>query len=59
MKQGYTDEAVERGARVLAEALNGGSWLTHYTPAQRDLWRDRVRALAHSAPKSGAQHDPT
>ena len=38
-----TPEAVEVGARALAEALAGGKWETHFTEAQRDLWRDRVR----------------
>jgi hypothetical protein len=26
------------------EATNGGAWETHYTEAQRELWRDRVQA---------------
>jgi hypothetical protein len=35
-------EYLERAVRSLAEAVNGGSWETHYTPDQRELWRARV-----------------
>lgn len=38
-----TNEAVEKGAKALAEALNGGAWETHYTAEQKELWRERVR----------------
>ena len=36
---------IERIAAVLAVACNGGSWLTHYTEGQRDVWRRRVAAI--------------
>jgi hypothetical protein len=45
----YTKEAVERGAKALAEALNGGAWEVDYTPTQQELWRSRVRAMANAA----------
>lgn len=38
-----TDEALERAAKALAEACNGGAWETHYTGEQKALWRTRVR----------------
>lgn len=38
-----TNAAAERAAKALAETCNGGSWLTHYTEAQRQLWIERVR----------------
>ena len=37
-----TPAAIEAGARALAEAVNGGTWETHYTAAQKALWRRRV-----------------
>lgn len=43
-RHGLTPAAIETGARALAEALNGGSWDTHYTAAQKALWRRRVLA---------------
>ncbi len=50
-----TEDAVERGARALAEALNGGAWDTNYAPGQKTLWRARViKALEH-APADGTK----
>jgi hypothetical protein len=43
-----TKEAFELAAAALAVACNGGGWLTHYTDAQRELWRLRVRAALPS-----------
>ena len=48
-----TSEAVERGARALEEAINGGSWNADYTDQQRALWRARV--LVAVAAKHDAQ----
>lgn len=42
----FTPEAVERAAKALAEALNGGAWNTHYTEEQKEIWRNRVRGLS-------------
>lgn len=36
---------LERAARRMAEGMNGGSWETHYTEAQKQVWRDRVAAI--------------
>ena len=50
----FTDEAIERGAKALAESLHGGRWETHFTDTQRDLWRERVRAiLGQECPNPG------
>jgi hypothetical protein len=38
-----TDDAIECGAKALAEALAGGKWETHFTDGQKQLWRDRVK----------------
>lgn len=38
-----TYDAIEKGAKALAEALHGGKWDTNYTSAQKEVWRDRVR----------------
>lgn len=45
MTMGYTltARAFEDAARKLAEAVNGGDWLTDYTEGQRELWRDRLK----------------
>lgn len=40
-----TPQYAERVARALAEACNGGSWQTHYTEQQRDVWRARVAKM--------------
>jgi hypothetical protein len=39
-----TIETLERAAKALAEAVNGGSWDTDYTLEQKELWRCRVTA---------------
>lgn len=40
----FTDEAIEKGAKALAEALHGGSWSKDYTETQKTVWRNRVAA---------------
>lgn len=44
MRPRMTPEAREEAAAALAQACNGGDWSTHYTEAQKDLWRRRVDA---------------
>lgn len=39
------DELVERIAKKIAVANNGGDWATHYTDAQKDVWRQRAREV--------------
>jgi len=39
-----TIETLERAARALAEAINGGCWEVDYSLIQKELWRSRVRA---------------
>lgn len=38
-------ELVERTAITMAVGNNGGTWATHYTDAQKDLWRSRAREV--------------
>lgn len=45
----FADEAIEIGAAALAEALHGGKWATHYTEAQKDVWRGRARVALRGA----------
>ena len=40
----FIDEAIEKGAKALAEALHGGSWAKDYTESQKAVWRKRVAA---------------
>ena len=35
----------ERIALKIAEANNGGTWATHYTEKQKDVWRERARVI--------------
>ena len=35
---------VERLARMIAVANNGGEWASHYTAEQKDVWRERAKA---------------
>ena len=44
---GYAEmsEMIERTARYMAETYNGGSWETHYTDQQKDVHRERAKAL--------------
>jgi hypothetical protein len=41
-----TPEAFENLARAMAECCNGGSWNTHYTEDQKDVWRNRATLVA-------------
>lgn len=36
---------IDRMASRIAVALNGGAWDAHYTEAQKDVWRNRVRVM--------------
>lgn len=36
---------INRMASHLAVLMNGGAWETHYTEAQKQVWRDRVRVI--------------
>ena len=38
-------EIVERAASAMAVLFNGGSWHTHYTADQKELWRTRARLI--------------
>jgi hypothetical protein len=38
-----TDKALERAARALALACNGGDWDVDYKDEHKELWRQRVR----------------
>jgi hypothetical protein len=51
-----TAKAVEKGAKALALALNGGEWDTHYTEKQKDLWRARVLAAMSVTPTDIGDH---
>lgn len=43
-----TPEAFENAAAALAIACNGGTWKTHYTEDQKQVWRRRLQAaLSH------------
>lgn len=39
---------IERAAKALAEATNGGTWESSYTEAQRDVWRSRIKLVMGS-----------
>jgi hypothetical protein len=36
---------IEGFAERLALMFNGGTWATHYTEAQKELWRERARTI--------------
>ena len=38
-------DLIEKYAIIMAEGNNGGSWATHYTDSQKDLWRERAQKL--------------
>ena len=38
-------DLIEKYAIIMAEGHNGGTWATHYTDSQKDLWRARVQKL--------------
>ena len=38
-------EYIERAAEKMAIGMNGGHWDTHYTDAQKQVWRYRVKAI--------------
>jgi hypothetical protein len=40
-----TVDLVEQTAIMMAVGNNGGTWATHYTDAQKDLWRFRAREV--------------
>jgi len=38
-------DLIEKYAIIMAEGNNGGTWATHYTDSQKDLWRGRAQKL--------------
>ena len=38
-------DLIEKYAIIMAEGNNGGTWATHYTDSQKDLWRARAQKL--------------
>ena len=38
-------DLIEKYAIIMAEGNNGGTWATHYTDSQKDLWRARAEKL--------------
>ncbi len=48
----------ERLAVALAECCNGGAWETHFTDAQRELWRQRARRVIRFADELDLIGDP-
>ena len=36
---------IEKAAAKMAIGMNGGQWDTHYTQAQKQVWRDRVKVI--------------
>jgi len=39
-------EVIERLAKKIAVANNGGDWATHYNEDQKNVWRDRAKEVA-------------
>lgn len=39
------NKVIEGMAERMAIALNGGTWATHYTERQKDVWRRRARMI--------------
>jgi hypothetical protein len=40
-----TATLIDKMAARVSVAMNGGRWDTHYTSAQKQVWRDRVAAI--------------
>jgi len=38
-------DLIEKYAIIMAEGNNGGTWATHYTDSQKDVWRERAQKL--------------
>lgn len=39
------NELVEKIAKYIAAANNGGDWSKHYTEGQKEVWRERAREI--------------
>ena len=50
-------DLIEKYAIIMAEGNNGGTWATHYTDSQKDLWRARAEKLIEDVLKKPT-YDP-
>lgn len=46
-----SESNIDHMAAKVAVAMNGGTWYTHYTEAQKEVWRSRVRIMVGATPQ--------
>lgn len=46
-----SEAQIDRMAAKVAVAMNGGAWETHYTEAQKELWRSLVCRIVGATPQ--------
>lgn len=51
-------DLIEKYAIIMAEGNNGGTWATHYTDSQKDLWRARAEKLIENLKMDAALECP-